>query len=198
MNQKRVSARRFVEVFTPSGGGKLERSVQFDDQIVEDNKPETPRPAGVDPKAKYGATKPSVAWVPAIGDIVASLAAEDGARKYGAYNYRKGHPVETMTYAHAALRHIMCFIDGEDFSSDSGVPNLGGAEMCLKIIQDTMANGTAVDNRPPPGKASQVLDAAKLWKQAIADGENPVEASKRILGPVLYPHRYPAPKGTFE
>lgn len=192
MNQKRVSARRIVEVFTPSGGGKLERSVQ----LVEGNKPETPRPTGVDPKAQYGATKPSVAWVPSIGDVTAALAAEDGAKKYGAYNYRKGHPVEVMTYAHAAKRHLECFIDGEDFSSDSGVPNLAGVDMCIKIIQDTMANGYAVDNRPPPGKASEAMDAGKAWKQAVAAGENPVEASKRILGPVLYPHKYP-PKGTF-
>lgn len=156
--------------------------------------PTEPPVVGVDPKAKYGATKPSVAWVPAIGEIIAALAAEDGAKKYGAYNYRKGHPVEVMTYAHAAKRHLEAFIDGEDFTSDTGVPNLGGVIMCCNIILDTMANGCAVDNRPPPGKASQIQDAGKEWKKAVAAGENPVEAAKRILAPAMGC----APKGTFE
>jgi hypothetical protein len=187
--KKRVSARRISTVVGTLG--ELTRTV--------DLSAPAPQPTGgVDPKAKYGATKPSVAWVPPINSITAAFAAEDGAKKYGAYNYRRGHAVEVMTYLHAAERHLKCFIDGEDFASDSGVPNLDGVTMCVGIVQDVLANGVGVDNRPPPGKASQVLDAGKLWKQAVANGENPVLAAKRILGPVLYPHRYPAPKGTFE
>lgn len=152
------------------------------DQLLE---MDTPPVRHVDPKAAYGATKPSVAIIPGILEVVAALAAEDGAKKYGAYNYREGHPVEVMTYANAAKRHLQAWIDGEDFTSDTGVPNLGGVIMCVGIILDIMSTGVAVDNRPPKGRTSEMQDAGKAWKKAVDAGENPVEAAKRILGPAM-------------
>jgi hypothetical protein len=146
---------------------------------------ETSTVKGVDPKAAYGATKPSVALVPSAGLILAALAAEDGALKYGAYNYREGHPVEVMTYANALIRHAQAFIDGEDFTSDTGVPNLGGVIMCACILADIMATGVAVDNRPKPGPASKLQDAGKAWKKAVKDGQDPIEAAKAHLGPAM-------------
>jgi hypothetical protein len=126
-----------------------------------------------------------VALVPSIGLVLAALAAEDGGKKYGPYNYREGHPVEVMTYANACLRHLQAFIDGEDFTSDTGVPNLGGVIMCAAIIADIMASGVAVDNRPKPGPASKLQDAGKEWKKAVASGQDPVAAAQLILGPAM-------------
>lgn len=138
-----------------------------------------------DPKARYGATKPSLALVPAAGIVLAALAAEDGTKKYGAYNYRDGHRVEVMTYANAAKRHIDAFIDGQDFTTDTGVPNLGAVIMCCCIIADVMANGFADDNRPAKGKGAQLQDAGKEWKEAIAEGMCPQEASLKFLAPAM-------------
>lgn len=147
--------------------------------------PDPFRPIGMDPKAALGATKPAMGLVPAAGIILAALAAEDGAKKYGGYNYREGHPVELMTYLHAAKRHLDAFIDREDFTSDTGVPNLGGVIMCCSIVADVMALGVGVDNRPPKGRASELQDAGKAWKLAVAAGENPLEAAHRLLAPAM-------------
>jgi hypothetical protein len=153
--------------------------------VQEASAPQPSAPSGVDPKAAYGATKPLLALVPAAGITLAALAAEDGSKKYGAYNYRLGHKVQVMTYANAAKRHLDAFIDGEDFTSDTGVPNLGGVIMCCCIIADTMANGFADDNRPAKGKASEIQDAGKQWKQAVAGGMDPIEAAKKYLAPAM-------------
>lgn len=139
---------------------------------------------GQDPKAKFGATKPSYGLCSGVSDALTALAMEDGARKYGAFNFRE-NTVEVMTYAHACLRHIKAWIDREDFTSDTGVPNLGAARACLDIIMDASAAGTAVDNRPVAGGSSKVQDAAKDWKKAVAAGENPIEAAKRLLAPAM-------------
>lgn len=165
-----------------SAGGTLNCAKEEHLELIS---PPAPEVKHVDPKAAYGATKPSVALVPNIAIIAAALAAEDGAVKYGPYNYREGHPVEVMTYANACLRHLQAFIDGEDFTSDTGVPNLGGVIMCAAIILDIMATGVAVDNRPKAGPASKLQDAGKAWKKAVQAGENPVEAARRILGPAM-------------
>lgn len=154
------------------------------DVLGEVTRTVTEAQAPQDPKAKFGATKPSYGLISGAADALTALAMEDGARKYGAFNFRESQ-VEVMTYAHACLRHVKAWIDRQDFTSDTHVPNIGAARACLDIIMDAMAAGTAIDNRPRPGGAAAVQDAAQAWKKAVAAGEDPGEAAKRLLGPAM-------------
>lgn len=119
-----------------------------------------------DPKAKFGATKANLALNPGTAAVQQALALEDGAIKYGPYNWRY-NPVEVMTYLAAAKRHLDCYIDGQDLVEDSGqiVHNLGAVMACCAIVLDATASGTLVDNRPHYGKAAAVQDASKVAKQ---------------------------------
>lgn len=108
------------------------------------------------PKTALGAAKPSPALVPPVAVLEMARAFEDGARKYGAYNYRE-NPVSLMTYINAAYRHLMSFQDREEVAEDSGVHHLGHAMACMAIVLDTLSLGMAVDDRPAPGAASEFI-----------------------------------------
>ena len=119
------------------------------------------------PKKAYGETKPNLALVPSAGELHMAMAFEDGARKYGAYNWRKD-PVEAMTYIAAAKRHLLNYLDGEQRTSDSNVHNLGAVMACCAILLDAESLGNLVDNRPPPGKSSSLQEQLKAEKVARA------------------------------
>jgi hypothetical protein len=70
------------------------------------------------PKDRLGMLKPDLALLPPAGSIEQARAQQDGARKYGAYNWRLNN-VRAMIYISAAKRHLDCFLDGEDYSRDS-------------------------------------------------------------------------------
>jgi hypothetical protein len=88
----------------------------------------------------------------------------DGAKKYGAYNWRT-NKVQAMIYAHAALRHILDWIDGEENAPDSKAPHIGHALACLGILADAKETGNLVDDRPTPGVAAKLL---KQWEESAA------------------------------
>jgi hypothetical protein len=108
------------------------------------------------PKEAFGRLKPMMAFVPSTAKVYMALAQADGAKKYGPYNWRE-KPVSTMTFLHAALRHIEAYIDGEAVAADSGVPHLGHAMACLAIIADAFETGNMIDDRPPAGAAARLL-----------------------------------------
>jgi len=114
---------------------------------------------GANPKQLYGDKKVPLHFIPPAGTIYLGLAMKEGARKYGAYNWRKTK-VESMTYIGAALRHIEQMLDGEDIDPETGdaqVPHAALAMACLAIYADAMEGGFMIDNRPPRGPASALL-----------------------------------------
>jgi hypothetical protein len=108
-----------------------------------------PYPDG-NPKTAQGAKKVALRYSPTAALIALNAALEDGAKKYGAANWReKG--VSTSVYIDAAQRHLALFFDGgEQVASDSKVHHLGHAMACLAIILDAEAAGTLNDDRPTP------------------------------------------------
>lgn len=112
--------------------------------------------AGVNPKDTIGANKPDLSLVPPSAIIHMSTAMQNGADKYGAYNWRT-KKVQVMTYLAAADRHLKQFLDGEDYAADSGVHHLAHAAACYAIVLDAMETGNLVDNRPPAGAASRLI-----------------------------------------
>lgn len=117
----------------------------------------TPGYADGNPKSLQGAKKFSLRYLPLSANIAVNQAFEDGAKKYGAANWReKG--VATTVYVDAALRHIMQYFDGgQKLAADSGVHNLGHAMACLAIIIDAEQEGQLIDDRPFAAKDTDAL-----------------------------------------
>ncbi len=109
------------------------------------------------PKDLIGATKPRLSLVPPAGIVYAALAMENGAKKYGPYNWRE-KKVQAMIYLEACTRHILSFQDGEEDARDSGVPHLAHALACLLILIDAKETGNLIDNRPKGGVTAELIE----------------------------------------
>lgn len=124
------------------------------------------------PKQRYGDMKVPLGLVPAASTVYEALALAEGAEKYGPYNWRET-AVEATTYAHAALRHLHLWLDGEDIDPESGKPHLGHAKACLGILADATECGKLIDNRPLPAPTGELL---QRWKKSPppVDAPSPV------------------------
>jgi hypothetical protein len=118
------------------------------------------------PKDLVGARKAPLRYVPPALMIAASGPMEDGAIKYGPFNWRE-YPVEVVTYVEAAIRHLLAFLDGQDRAEDSGHFHIDHAIAGLGIVADSREMGTLIDNRFHAGPAADMLrDRDKSVKSA--------------------------------
>lgn len=108
------------------------------------------------PKDRVGMKKPPLDLVPPSALIHMAMAMKNGALKYGPYNYRD-EKVSARTYIAAAMRHLGQWLDREENAADSGVHHLGHAAACCAILLDAQSIDSLVDDRPKPGKASQLI-----------------------------------------
>lgn len=101
------------------------------------------------PKQLYGDKKIKLQLVPPSASIAIANGLEEGAEKYGAWNWRDSK-VEAMTYYGAVLRHLTAWLEGEDIDPDSehGKTHLEGAIASLSILIDAGSCDTLIDNRP--------------------------------------------------
>lgn len=113
------------------------------------------------PKTVVGMQKPRLSLIPPAALIHAARAMENGADKYGPYNWRD-NKVSSMIYVDAAMRHLLSWVDGEEVAQDSGVHHLAHAIACCAIILDAHESGNLVDNRPTKGVAADLI--ARLTK----------------------------------
>lgn len=127
--------------------------------MSEEKKPAAP--LGTNPKDLLGIKKVRLSLVPPASTLYQALAMEDGAVKYGPYNWRENKVIASI-YIDAALRHISQWLDGEELASDSKKPHLGHALACLGIIVDAKETGNLVDDRPKTGAASDLIEK---WKK---------------------------------
>jgi len=122
-----------------------------------------PAPDETNPKDQVGIKKPRLYLVPPTSIIYQALAMQDGAAKYGPYNWREKKVVASI-YVDAAMRHILAWVDGEEVAQDSGYPHLAHALACLGIIVDALETGNLVDDRPKPGATAAILER---WTKKI-------------------------------
>jgi len=128
--------------------------------------PTEPAALGTNPKDRIGIKKVQLNLVPASSIIYQALAMQDGAAKYGAYNWRENRVISSI-YIAAAIRHLQQWQDGEENASDSQKPHLGHALACIGIIVDALESGNLIDDRPLPGPASKLIERwEKLQKPA--------------------------------
>lgn len=124
---------------------------------TDESKPAAPTQVlGTNPKDLIGVKKVQLNLVPPSSIIYQALAMEDGAKKYGPYNWRENKVIASI-YVAAALRHLQAWYDGEEVAADSQKPHLAHALACLGIIVDAKETGNLVDDRPKPGAASQLI-----------------------------------------
>jgi len=109
------------------------------------------------PKTRFGVTKPAMSVVPPDALVHLARAMQNGAAKYGAFNWRERN-VSSTIYYDAALRHLMAWFDGEEEAPDSGVHHLGHVMACCAILLDARENGGLNDNRPKPGRFAALIE----------------------------------------
>jgi dATP/dGTP diphosphohydrolase len=126
------------------------------------------------PKDRLGLKKTRLSLVPASSIIYQALAMEDGARKYGPYNWREKKVIASI-YIDAAMRHLQAWFDGENEASDSQKPHLGHALACIGIIIDALETGNLVDDRPKPGAAARLI--AKFERKDAVPTSNGASAA---------------------
>lgn len=112
---------------------------------------------GENPKDRIGERKPPLHLIPPAAEIVEAVVMGLGARKYGPYNWRSAN-VKASVYVAAARRHLAQWLDGEDDDPESGVSHLAHARACLGILIDAHATGHLVDDRPPKGAATELIE----------------------------------------
>lgn len=124
--------------------------------VTTDNLPEDRVLSTTNPKDIEGNKKPPVSLVPSTAILYMAEAFREGARKYGAYNWRTKE-VQAMIYLDAAIRHIIAKIDGEDIDPESGKDHLAGALASLAVYVDAQETGNLIDNRPAKGVAGKII-----------------------------------------
>lgn len=113
------------------------------------------------PKDLWGSQKVPLSLIPASAKVHEAMAFREGAKKYGAYNWREKRVVSSI-YLDAAMRHIEAYNDGEDYDPESGVHNLGHARACLGILLDAAEAGNLSDDRP------EALPVRKLFERVCS------------------------------
>jgi len=100
------------------------------------------------PKDGIGVRKAGTHLIPRKVIFELGLALLEGARKYGAHNYRIAG-VRASVYYDALDRHVSAWWEGEDIDPDSGLSHLTKAMACLVVLRDSMTIGNWTDDRPP-------------------------------------------------
>lgn len=100
------------------------------------------------PKDAVGIKKVPTWFIPTCPQMELGLAMMEGARKYGAFNWRVDG-VRGSVYYDAAMRHLNAWKEGQDTDPDSGLPHLMKAAACLFILRDSIIMQNWTDDRPP-------------------------------------------------
>ncbi len=129
---------------------------EHDDVLIFSRNDAGEEPDDSNPKDRIGSLKPPLHLIPAAAEIAESIAMALGARKYGAFNWRKAD-VRATVYIDAARRHLAQWVDGEDNDPESGVSHLAHARASLGILIDAIATANCIDDRPPRGVAAELI-----------------------------------------
>lgn len=102
-------------------------------------------PAPVATAAKNDQAKPDLSLIPQVLLVEIAKAFMVGEKKYGRYNYTKGHNASQLVAA--ALRHLTAWNDGQEYDPTDGQHHLGSVGACIGMILRQQELGTLKDNR---------------------------------------------------
>lgn len=98
-----------------------------------------------DNASKNDQGKPDLSLMPLVAEEAAARAFMVGEKKYGRYNYYKGHKASQLI---AALsRHAKAFMEGEENDPKDGQPHLGSVIACAAMLLQQQKLGTLIDDR---------------------------------------------------
>lgn len=117
-----------------------------------------PTTKDTNPKDGVGSLKPSYSTVPVPVLYELGAAITEGARKYGAYNWRVAG-VRTSVYIDAARRHLDSFWEGENIDPDSGLSHITKAIASLTVLRDAQIQGMVQNDDRPPMTMAPYMDA---------------------------------------
>ena len=121
------------------------------------------------PKDKIGVSKaPKMSLLPSNALMLVSLALEEGARKYGAGNWRK-HKIIDSVYFDAVQRHLHFHREGETIDEESGLPHIVKACAALLVWIDAWDNNRCHDDRPIAIDVKQLRDYLQQKSVRLAD-----------------------------
>lgn len=100
--------------------------------------------------AKNDQAKADLSLIPQVLFIETARAFMVGEKKYGRYNYTKGHNASQLVAA--ALRHLTAWNDGEEHDPTDGQHHLGAVGACIAMILRQQELGTLKDNRFKKGE----------------------------------------------
>ncbi len=102
------------------------------------------------PKAsKNDQAKIDLSLIPYIAQVAEAKAFQVGEKKYGRYNYCKGHKASQLIAA--AQRHLLAWFQGEENDPVDGQPHLGSVRACMAMLLRQQELGTMIDDRFKPG-----------------------------------------------
>lgn len=94
---------------------------------------------------KFDSEKPDLSLIPMVALEAEAVAFMVGEKKYGRYNYCKGHDAHQL--AAAALRHMTAWFNGEEYDPKDGQHHLGAVRACCAMILRQQQLGTLRDDR---------------------------------------------------
>lgn len=121
------------------------------------------------PKDAAGSARIDPTLVSPFAVAECALAMEEGATKYGRYNYTVVG-VKSRVYIAAAMRHLWKYLLGETRDTKTGVHHLGSVMACAAILIDAEVRSKLVDDRPPSHKeASSWLDGLEARVKKVRE-----------------------------
>lgn len=130
------------------------------------------------PKTIFGLKKPPIHLIPPAALIHEAMAMKYGAYRagkngagYGPFNWREAGIAATV-YIDAILRHVLKLLDGEDYALDSKVHHMAHVRANAGIYLDAMEAGKLIDDRPPKGIASDLIDRLTIKTEKPDDEEH--------------------------
>lgn len=103
--------------------------------------------------SKNDKEKVDLSLIPLISDIEHAKAFMVGEKKYGRYNYCKGHKVSQLVAA--ILRHAKAYMNGEEFDKIDGQHHLGSVMACCSMLLRQKELGTLKDDRYKENKKDE-------------------------------------------
>lgn len=98
--------------------------------------------------AKNDQHKPDLSLLPAVFLASVAEAMMVGERKYGRYNYCKGHKASQLVAA--LMRHATAYFNGEERDPVDGQLHLGSVGACVLMLLRQQELGTLIDDRFKP------------------------------------------------
>ena len=95
--------------------------------------------------SKHDQAKPDLSLIPYISNVEHAKAFMVGERKYGRYNYCKGHKASQLVAAIG--RHSQAWFNGEETDPVDGQHHLGSVMACCSMLLRQMELGTMIDDR---------------------------------------------------